>query len=147
MYDSWLTQSMFENMIPDIDQILTILQQLAWKRPTKNLHLPAWRSVRQSSNPIIKQIQIKRLQNFEGIISTSRLKNGGCALLKQKEQQGTHHFHFKKRRFVSKGTSGAAVWLGCFTEAAGGMDTAGSHCCAMCVFLGLNHLTLSRYCR
>ena len=94
---------------------------------TNNLHLPAWRSVRQSSNPIIKQIQIKRLQNFEGIISTSRLKNGGCALLKQKEQQGTHHFHFKKRRFVSKGTSGAAVWLGCFTEAAGGMDTAGSH--------------------
>lgn len=71
-------------------------------------------------------------------------------LLKQKEQQGTHHFHFKKRRFVSKGTSGAAVWLGCFTEAAGGMDTAGSHCCPwwQCVFfLGLNHLTLSRYCR
>jgi len=83
--------------------------------------------VRPSSNPIIKQIQIKRLQNIEGIISTSRLENGGCALLKQKEQQGTHHFHFKKRRFVSKGTSGAAVWLGCFTEAAGGMDTAGSH--------------------
>ena len=58
----------------------------------------------------------------------------------KKKQQGTHHFHIK-------GTSGAAVWLGCFTEAAGGYLAGSIVMVAMCFFGGVEPFDVVKVCQ
>ena len=102
-HDSWLTQSMFENMIPDTDQVLTILQQVAWKGPK-----PSFACLKTSASVVKSHHQIAS-------IKTSKFwRNHDTSRWSMPYLNKRHHFHHHLGRSFQRNFLGSYVaWMLC----------------------------------